>query len=152
MKEFNNLYNEKQEYKKKKQIIEQELANNKTKIDLEYQNKLLKDRINDLKNKDSLLKDFEINSLSKSNNELNRLKNLKDEYEKINISNLSKLLNIERDTTELEKIDTNNIIKNIENSKFYEHELNLSDSTINYLDKIIKENLEMPNKKIDIIN
>ena len=40
MNKFNELYNEKQNYIKEKQIIEQELANNKTKIiDLEYQNK-----------------------------------------------------------------------------------------------------------------
>ena len=59
MKKFNELYNEKQNYIKEKQIIEQELANNKTKIiDLEYQNKLLKDKFIDLKNKDGSLKDF----------------------------------------------------------------------------------------------
>ena len=59
MKKFNELYNEKQNYIKEKQIIEQELANNKTKIiDLGYQNKLLKDQFIDLKNKDGSLKDF----------------------------------------------------------------------------------------------
>ena len=42
--------------------------------------------------------------------------------------------------------------KIIKNSKFYEHELNISDSRINYLDKIIKENPKMSAKKIDIIN
>ena len=47
----------------------------------------------------SLLKDFEINSLPKFNNELNRSKNLKDEYEKIYIINL--LIDIERDSTEV---------------------------------------------------
>ena len=53
---------------KEKQIIEQELANNKTKIiDLEYQNKLLKDKFIDLKNKDSLLKDFKKDNLPKNN-------------------------------------------------------------------------------------
>ena len=40
----------------------------------------------------------------------------------------------------------------MENSKFYQHELNISDSSIKYLDKIIKENPKMSNKKIDIIN
>ena len=59
MKKFNELYNEKQNYIKEKQITEQELANNKTKIiDLEYQNKLLKDKFIDLKNRDGSLKDF----------------------------------------------------------------------------------------------
>ena len=40
----------------------------------------------------------------------------------------------------------------MENSKFYEYELNISDSRINCLDKIIKENPKMAAKKIDIIN
>ena len=40
----------------------------------------------------------------------------------------------------------------MENSKFYEHELNISDSRINHLDEIIKENPKMLNKKKDIIN
>ena len=42
--------------------------------------------------------------------------------------------------------------KNIEDKKFYKHELDISDSRINCLDKIIKENRKMSNKKIDIIN
>ena len=42
--------------------------------------------------------------------------------------------------------------KNIEDKKFYKHELDISDSRINCLDKIIKENPKMSNKKIDIIN
>ena len=40
----------------------------------------------------------------------------------------------------------------MKNSEFYEYELNISDSRINYLDKIIKENPEMSTKKIDIIS
>ena len=40
----------------------------------------------------------------------------------------------------------------MKNSKFYEYELDISDSRINYLDKIIKENPKMSAKKIDIIN
>ena len=40
----------------------------------------------------------------------------------------------------------------MKNSKFYEHELNISDSRINCLDKIIKENPKMSAKKIDVIN
>ena len=40
----------------------------------------------------------------------------------------------------------------MKNSEFYEHELNISDSRIKNFDKIIKENLEMSTKKIDIIN
>ena len=42
--------------------------------------------------------------------------------------------------------------KIMENIKFYDHELNISDSRINYFDKIIKENPKMSNKKIDIVN
>ena len=40
----------------------------------------------------------------------------------------------------------------MKNSEFYEYELNISDSRINYFDKIIKENPEMSTKKIDIVN
>ena len=40
----------------------------------------------------------------------------------------------------------------MKNSEFYEYELNISDSRINYFDKIIKENPKMSAKKIDIIN
>ena len=40
----------------------------------------------------------------------------------------------------------------MKNSEFYKYELNISDSRIKYLDKIIKENPEMSTKKIDIIN
>ena len=40
----------------------------------------------------------------------------------------------------------------MKNSEFYEYELNISNSKIKYLDKIIKENPEMSAKKIDIIN
>ena len=36
--------------------------------------------------------------------------------------------------------------------EFYEYELNISNSRIKYLDKIIKENPKMSAKKIDIIN
>ena len=40
----------------------------------------------------------------------------------------------------------------MKNNEFYEYELNISDSRINYFDKIIKENPKMSAKKIDIIN
>ena len=40
----------------------------------------------------------------------------------------------------------------MKNSGFYKYELDISDSRINYLDKIIKENPKMSAKKIDIIN
>ena len=40
----------------------------------------------------------------------------------------------------------------MKDSEFYKYELNISDSRIKYLDKIIKENPKMSAKKIDIIN
>ena len=40
----------------------------------------------------------------------------------------------------------------MKDGEFYRHELNISDSRIKYLDKIIKENPKMSAKKIDIIN
>ena len=40
----------------------------------------------------------------------------------------------------------------MKNSEFYKYELSISDSRIKYFDKTIKENPEMPTKKIDIIN
>ena len=109
---------------------------------------------------DSSLKDFEINSLPKSNKELNRLKNLEEEYQNITeekyIPNPNKIPNIEKDRfidlPTLEKLNLNYIEKIMKNSEFYEYELNISDSRINYFDKIIKENPKMSAKKIDIIN
>ena len=96
---------------------------------------------------DSLLKDFEINSLPKSINELNRSKNLKNEYQKIYIPNLSELLNTERDPKKLKELDVEQIERNLKDAEFYEYELNISDSRIKYLDKIIKENPKMSAKK-----
>ena len=101
---------------------------------------------------DSLLKDFEINSLLKSYNGLNRLENLENEYQKIYIPNLSDLLNIERDPANLKKLDVEQIERNLKDGEFYEYELNISNSRIKYLDKIIKENPKMSAKKVDIIN
>ena len=40
----------------------------------------------------------------------------------------------------------------MKNSEFYKYELNISDSRINYFNKIIKENPKISAKKIDIIN
>ena len=73
-------------------------------------------------------KDFKNDSLPKYNKKSNRLKNLGEEYQNIMKKKIMK------------------------NSEFYEYELNISDSRINYLDKIIKENPEMSTKKIDIIS
>ena len=44
------------------------------------------------------------------------------------------------------------IEKKLKDGEFYEYELNISNSRIKYLDKIIKENPKMLAKKIDIIN
>ena len=101
-----------------------------------------------------------MNSLPKSNKELNRLKNLEEEYQNITeekyIPNPNKIPNIEKDRfidlPTLEKLNLNYIEKIMKNSEFYEYELNISDSRINYLYKIIKENPKKSAKKIDIIN
>ena len=95
---------------------------------------------------------FKKDSLPKYSEKLNRSKNLKNEYEKIYIPNLSELLNIERDLIKLKELDTEQIERNLKDDEFYEYELNISDSRIRYLYNIIKENPKMSAKKIDIIN
>ena len=40
----------------------------------------------------------------------------------------------------------------MKDGEFYKYELNISDSRIKYLDKIIKENPKLSAKEIDIIN
>ena len=155
-----------QELNKKEQELskkEQELANNKKTIDnLNIEIKLLKDR-NKLRkikgSKDSstptkipqsvrkrdnkartfALEDFKRDSLPEYNEKLNRLENLENEYQKIYIPNLSELLNTERDPTKLKKLDVEQIERNLEDGEFYEYELNISNSRIKYLDKIIKK-------------
>ena len=75
MKEFNKLYNEKQNYIKEKQIIEQEL--NKKEHELASNKKIINDlniKIKSLKDDDKLMKDFKKDSLPKYNEKLNRLK------------------------------------------------------------------------------
>ena len=49
-------------------------------------------------------------------------------------------------------MDFEEIEQKMKDNEFYEYELNISDSRIKYLDKIIKENPKMSVKKIDIIN
>ena len=163
---------------------EHELTNNKIIInDLKYQIKLLKDKENDklkkieAKNKifkdlsmptkipqsvrkrddkarTFALEDFKKDSLPKHNEKSNRLENLENEYQKIYISDLSKLLDIKKDPTKkkIEKLNFEEIKQESKEDKFYRYELNISDSRIKYLDKIIKENPKMLAKKIDIIN
>ena len=105
--------------------------------------------------------DFKKDSLPEYNGKSNRSENLENEYQKIyipnlsellNTLNLSELLNIERDPTKLEELDVEQIKRNLKDAEFYEYELNISNSRIKYLDKIIKENPKMSAKKIDIIN
>ena len=105
--------------------------------------------------------DFKKDSLPEYNGKSNRSENLENEYQKIyipnlsellNTPNLSELLNIERDPTKLEELDVQQIKRNLKDAEFYEYELNISNSRIKYLDKIIKENPKMSAKKIDIIN
>ena len=135
MKEFNKLYNEKQNYIKEKQIIEQELANNK---------KIINDlniKIKSLKDDDKLMEDFKKDSLPKYNEKLNRSKNLENEYQKIYIPDLPKLLDIKKDPTKknIEELDFEQIEKKLKDGEFYEYELSISDSRIKYLDQIIKK-------------
>ena len=77
-------------------------------------------------------KDLKKDSLPKYNEKLNRLENLKKEYKNI---------------TEEKNIDLTTLEKITKDSEFYEHELNISDSRIKYLDKIIEENPETSAKK-----
>ena len=125
--------------------MEQELANNRKVInDLNI-------KIKSLKDDDKLMKDFK-KKIPKFNEKLNRSKHLENEYQKIYIPNLNELLDIERDPTKLKKIDTEKIKRNLKDNKFYKYELDILDSRIKYLDKIIEENPKMSAKKVDIIN
>ena len=49
--------------------------------------------------------------------------------------------------SEVKKIVIEQLEKNSKDGEFYQYELNISDSRIKYLDKIIKENPKMSNKK-----
>ena len=153
MKKINELSKEQQKYIEEKQIIEQEL--NKKEQELANNKKIINDlniKIKSLKDDDKLIEDFKKDSLPKYNEELNRSKNLESEYQKIYIPNLNELLDIERDLTKLKKIDTEKIKRNLKDDKFYKYDLNISDSRIKYLDKLIKENPKMSAKEINIIN
>ena len=70
------------------------------------------------------LKNFEINSLPKSINELNRSKKLKNEYEKI--PNLSESPDTKKDPTKIKELDTEQIVRKIKDAEFYEYQLNIS--------------------------
>ena len=113
------------------------------------------------------MKNFKKDSLPKCNEELNRLENLENEYNnKLNgLENLEKeyqndkeekIQNIEENKfiirPKIKKLDFEKIEKKLKDGEFYEHELNISDSRIKYLDKMIKENPKMSAKKKDIIN
>ena len=114
MKEFNKLYKEKQNYIKEKQIIEQKL--NKKEQELANNKKIINDlniKIKSLKDDDKLMEDLKKDSLPKYNEKLNRSKNLENEYQKIYIPNLNKLLNIEKDPTKLKEVDTKQIERNL---------------------------------------
>ena len=52
----------------------------------------------------------------------------------------------------LKELDIEQIERDLKDGEFYEYELNISNSRIKYLDKIIKENPKMSTKKINIIN
>ena len=104
--------------------------------------------------------DFKKDSLPEYNEKSNRFENLEKEYQNVTeekyIINLNKIQNIEKGNfispLEVEKLDIEQIEKDLKNSEFYEYELNVSNSRIKYLDKVIKENPKMSAKEIDIIN
>ena len=104
--------------------------------------------------------DFKKDSLLEYNEKSNRFKNLEKEYQNATeekyIINLNKIQNIEKDnifrSPELKKLDIEEIEKDLKNNEFNEYELNISNSRIKYLDKIIKKNPKMSAKEIDIIN
>ena len=102
-----------------------------------------------MKDDNKLMKDFKIDSLPKYNQKLNRSKNLENEYQKIYIPDLPKLLDIKKDPKNkiIEKLDAEQIEKKLKDDEFYEYELNISASRIKYLDKIIEENQKMSAKK-----
>ena len=116
--------------------------------DLNIKIKLLKDD----KDRNFALEDFKKDSLPKYNEKLNRPKNLENEYQKIYIPNLSELQDIKKNPKKIKELDMEQIEKKLKDDKFYDYELNISDSRIKYLDKIIKENSKMSAKEIDIIN
>ena len=153
IKKFNKLYNEKQNYIKEKQIIEQELANKKIIHDLNI-------KIKSLKDDNKLIKDFRKDSLPKYNEKLNRLENLENEYNnKSNgLENLEKEYQNDKEEnkfiirSKIKNLDFEKIEKKLKDGEFYEYELNISDSRIKYLDKMIKENPKISAKKKDIIN
>ena len=75
------------------------------------------------------MKDFKKDlpkSLPKYNEKLNRLKNFKNEYQKIYIPNLSELLHTK-------KLDAEQIERKLKDGKFYDYELNILDSRIKYI-------------------
>ena len=94
------------------------------------------------------LEDFEINSLPEYNEKSNRSEDLENEYQKIYIPNLSGLLNAGKDPTNIKELN----FEQMKDAGFYKYELNISNSRIKYLDKIIKVNPKMSAKKINIIN
>ena len=152
MKEFNKLYNEKQNYIKEKQIIEQEL--NKKEQELASNKKIVNDlniKIKSLKDEDILMEDFKKDSLPKYNEKLNSLKNLRNEYQKIYTPDLPKLIDIKKDPTKkmIKELDAEQIERKLKDGEFYDYELNISDLRIKRLDKMIEENPKTSAKKKD---
>ena len=55
-------------------------------------------------------------------------------------------------SSKIKELDFQKIEKKMKDGEFYEYELNISNSKIKYLDKIIKKNPKMSARKIDVIN
>ena len=160
-KEINDLKNQKQLLIQESNNLKNEIKELKKVKKSDTPTKILQSvRKKDDKYRTFAPKDFKKDSLPKYNEKLNRLKNLKEEYqsttEEKNIPNPNKIPNIKKDdfidSTTLEKLNPKYIEKIMKNREFYEYELSISDSRIKYFDKIIKENPEMSAKEINIIS
>ena len=55
-------------------------------------------------------------------------------------------------SSKIKELDFQKIEKKMKDGEFYEYELNISNSKIKYLEKIIKKNPKMSARKIDVIN
>ena len=86
-------------------------------------------RKRDDKAKTFALEDFKKDNLRKYNEKSNRLENLENEYQKIYIPDLSKLLDIKKDPIKkkIEELGFKEIKQDLNEDKFYKYQLNISD-------------------------
>ena len=86
-------------------------------------------RKRDDKAKTFALEDFKKDNLPKYNEKSNRLENLENEYQKIYIPDLSKLLDIKKDPIKkkIEELGFKEIKQDLNEDKFYKYQSNISD-------------------------